>query len=428
MMVRISGPGTADVLRRVCGTALKGRGAFRVRVRIGAFDMPGLVATYLGPGSYTGEDAAELLMAGNPHLAERVLGAVLETPGVRLAGPGEFTARAYLNDKLSLEEAEGVAALIAARTEGERAAAEGLMSGRAGEAYRAWAEELTTLLALVEAGIDFTDQEDVVPIAPERLLERVEGLVAAIRERLGAAGGEERADALPGVVLVGAPNAGKSTLFNALLGRARAVVSDEAGTTRDVLAEALDLSGDLPGAGRVVLMDAAGLDGAAAGVDAAAQARAREAALAADVLVHCDPTGRFGAVVGVDGAGRRVIRVRTKADLPAGSGAGGDVAVCALDGWNVGVLRRAIADAAAGSGARGAAAAALLPRHRRALAAAEAGLRSAAEAVRAGGAEAEAEIVAGALREALDALGELTGKVAPDDVIGRIFATFCVGK
>lgn len=421
-MIRLSGAGTPEVLRAVLAAPPSGRGCRPSRLRIGGAELPVLVACFRAPDSYTGEEGAEIVLAGSPRLVERVLGRLVEVPGVRHAEPGEFTARAYLLGRLSLGEAEAVGELIAARSEAQIEAARRMMSGESGARYQRLADEAATLLALVEAGIDFTDQEDVTAIAPEALRSRA---LALRDEIISMAGRAEARAALPRVVLVGRPNAGKSTLFNALLGRRRAVVSASPGSTRDVLEEELDLSGDAPGAGRIVLIDIAGLEeGAASAARAEIAAAAQEAALgavaSADVAVYCDPSGRFA---GFDGRAKPVLRVRTKADLP---GEHSNLEVCALDGWNMGALRRGIADAAFGSAE--AENLALAARHRLALR--EAGARL-EEAARAGAGRERLEtpeLVAEALRSALDRLGELCGRITPDDVIGRVFSRFCVGK
>lgn len=411
-LIRISGPDTFKLLARLRGDPpVTGptSASFRLTETL---SLPILLIGARAPRSYTGEDAAEILLPGNPALVDRVLARLTSVSGVRLATPGEFTARAYLNGKLSLDQAEGVAATIAAQNENQLAAARELLSGSAGRRYRAWAEEAATLLALVEAGIDFSDQEDVVAIAPAELTSRLQALIEAIESHVGRRAGAESRSALPLVVLVGEPNAGKSTLFNALLKRTRSVVSPRAGTTRDVIEEELDLSRDLPGAGTVTLADMAGLETSVCGIGAMAREHALRAIATADVVLHCDPTGLFPALT----TKTVVIRVRTKADQP---GRGGDIPVCALDGWNLPVLRRTIADAAcAGTVEAGAA---VLPRHARALSEAADCL---GDAMTAG----SPELVAGSLRSALDALGEITGRISPDEVIGRIFSTFCIGK
>ncbi len=451
-IVRLSGPQVPAVLAGAFepAVAMPGRpsvAAARLRLPAasgltpGALSLPMLVLVYPAPRSYTGEHAAELLLPGNPALVERVLALLTSLPMVREATPGEFSARAYFGGKLSLVQAEGVAATIAARTEAELAAARRVLDGESGRQFRAWSDELSTLLALVEAGIDFTDQEDVVPIAPATLSRRLGALADELESHVGSRRGSERADRLPTVVLAGRPNAGKSTLFNALLGRRRAVVSPLAGTTRDVLAEELNLGPEALGAGRVRLVDLAGLDadaGERGEIDARAQRLAAETVGAADVVVHCDPAGRFTLDLH-GGTARPVIRVRTMADLPpatdggaGGAGAAAMLPVCALDGWNLGSLRQAIADAAwNGGGDVGGEGGFLVPRHRRVIAQARERL---GDAIRRVGESETArtlkspELVAGSLREAMDLLGELTGRVTPDDVIGRIFATFCVGK
>lgn len=388
----------------------------------------------------------EFLLPGNPHLAERLMAeAMARVEGVRLATPGEFTARAYLNERLTLDQAEGVGALIAARGAGEIEEARRLLSGERGEEYRAWSDEVMTLLALVEAGIDFTDQEDVTAIAPEALAARAKVIAQSIETVLGNVKGTEARSGLARVVLVGEPNAGKSTLFNALLGKQRAIVSAHAGTTRDVLEETIDLSRDVVGCGEVLLCDTAGVEAvrdaamsgqSSAEVAAGMQSSTRRAVEEADVAIWCDPSGRFeqgmpmrvGTGAGM-GAGAKVIRVRTKADLPRESGVDkGVIEVSALDGYHLPTLRRAIGDAVGDGVGNGAERGGVLPRHRRSLGEAAKQLRDVERACESGAKLVEPELVAGKLRESLDALGELTGRMTPDDVIGRVFATFCVGK
>ncbi|MBS0189531.1 MAG: GTPase [Phycisphaerales bacterium] len=432
-IVRLSGPRAFEVVGVLASASEQGagaaghlsRGLAKGRIVLGGgASFACMVAAFPAPGSYTGEDVVEFFVPGNPHLVERIMRLAIErVDGVRLATPGEFTARAYFNKRLTLEQAEGVAALIAAQNASELAEAGRLLSGARGKAYERFADEVTTLLALVEAGIDFTDQEDVVAIEPSKLAARAGELSREMRGLLGgpAEAAERHGDVR--AILVGAANAGKSTLLNALLGRARAVVSPIAGTTRDVLEEPLDLSRECVAGGSVILCDSPGVEaGEGSAVYLETQRTMREAAGVADILIWCDPTGRFEGGVPGGGAGR-VIRVRTKADLPAGKRAKGDFfEVSALSGYHIGVLRRAIADAAAGGAVRGG----VLPRHRRALRAAAAALEGVERAASSG--VYAPEIVAGGLREALDALGELTGRITPDDVIGRVFATFCVGK
>eukprot|EP00913_Durusdinium_trenchii_P005985 g5597.t1 len=417
-ILRLSGDDTPRALSALGITDPARRAAAPVRVRLSdTQSLPALLLRSLAPHSYTGEHAAEILFPGNPRLAERLLAIVLGVEGVRLAEPGEFSARAYLSGRLSLAQAEGVGALISARTDEQLRAASDLLEGRTGQTYRAWSDELATLLALVEGGIDFTDQEDVTPIAPDQLSERVSALLHAIADRLGATGASERRNTLPLGVLVGEPSAGKSTLFNALLGRERAVTHESPGTTRDVLTETLRLDDAIPGAGSVLLADLPGLDAGAG--DRGSQAQALDAIRRADLLIHCDPTGRFPPIEHAP-EGAQVLRVRTKADLPASAQTG--LGVCALDGYHLGALRRLLADAPLSAG--GASALSVVPRHAHALARARDALTIALGAAPRG----QLELTAAPLRDALDALGELTGEVSPDEIIGRVFATFCVGK
>lgn len=401
-------------------------------------ELPVIISTFRAPASYTGEHACEIQIPGNPHLVRRVLDLLLDTPGIRSADPGEFSARAFLNGKLTAEQAEGVRAMIAARTASEHAAAHALLDGHTGTRYRLITDELATALALVEAGIDFTEEEDVVAIAPDDLLERLQIQHEATKALVGPEPATEHGSDLPRVVLAGPPNAGKSTLFNALLGRDRAIVSDTPGTTRDAIAEDIELlpASESPwSASRCTLIDLAGLDDALAttsDLERLGQTAAWNAIDAADAIVLCDPTGAFELASAMPSKGT-ILRVRTKSDL-VGDQPPGSIGVCAIDGSNLGALRRAIADAINAPDPHPSTAdtsAAILPRHRVALHRCTQAVETAiAVASHSKGQRhlGEVELVASALREALDAVGEIAGHISPDDVIGRVFTTFCVGK
>lgn len=445
-LVRISGPGAAVcaaqcniTFARGCGRgwlSFAVPGAPKAKVPIGYICM-------VAPASYTGEDTLELLVPGNPVLVQRIISELIARCNevgchARTAQPGEFSARAYLAGKLDIVQAEGIAAMIAATTQDQIDAAQRLRSGVAGKHYITLQSKLATLLALVEAGIDFTDQEDVVSISPSRLRRELHELIAGVQQDLHLSATRPNAG-LPMAVLIGKPNAGKSTLFNALVGHERAVVSSVAGTTRDIVTATLtDEHGDY-----VMLADAAGLDSVLAlnadEPERIGQQHTLAAVVKADVLIWCDPTGRFeaGALPGEANqritslsqgfeAGR-VIRVRTFGDLPATSIAGA-IIVCAMNDHKLTSLRRALRDAATltseNQGLAG-----VLPRHaaalQRSLASMQAALATVDPQTRM---LLSPEQTAGELRAALDAMGELAGYMSPDDVLGRVFASFCVGK
>ncbi|MBX3353105.1 MAG: 50S ribosome-binding GTPase [Phycisphaeraceae bacterium] len=451
-IVRVSGPSTTGALGTILSPdpSRMPACARAVRLTLAPFDagaspvsLPALLILWRSPRSYTREDCAELLVPGNPSLVERVVAALCAHEGVRPAEPGEFTARAYLHGGMSLDRAEGVAALIAAGGESARRAAERLLSGETGAAMRAWRDEVASLLALVEAGIDFTDQEDVIAIAPGALSARLSALGAQIEQAAGARASRESRTGRARVALVGPPNAGKSTLFNALLGRRRAVVSERPGSTRDAIVEPLQAGAPGLPESSVDLVDLAGLDEALARrspVDALSRRAAMDEIARADAIVLCDPLGRFERAEwfppGIDLASRPTLRVRTKADQPVVPGApgapgassdAGALAVCAIDGHNLGALRVAIADAAYARADDGSSD--LIPRHRLAAHDAHDALREALGLVDPGArALRDAELVADALRRALDSLGDAVGDITPDEVLGRIFSSFCVGK
>ncbi|MGH7133454.1 MAG: tRNA modification GTPase [Phycisphaerales bacterium] len=433
-MIRVSGNGTHELAGRLFAAPLPWPGLCAARLKLtDAMGVPVMVIAYAGPRSYTGEDAMEILVAGGVELVRRVEARILELGhdlGIRRAEPGEFSARAYHAGKLTLDQAEGVAAVIAAGSREELDSARRVLSGSAGATYLAWADELTTLAALVEAGIDFTDQEDVVAIEPSELRRRTGVIGTELDRALGARAGAERSGQAVRIALYGRPNAGKSTLFNALLGRRRAVVSPVAGTTRDALAEALELRGS---AGRRIdatLIDLAGLDEAPRDVlDSMGREHAAEALAHADIALWCDETGRFDAAAQFPPTAR-VLRLRTKADLAQRhTDQPGSLALCALDGWGLDALRDQLFDAAWHAAGR-AGDMDLLPRHREALEGCRLRLT---ELITLLDTDTTAgtrrpELVASLLRDAIDALSSLTGRVERDDVIGRVFATFCVGK
>ena len=452
-LVRASGGGVFRLLRdRLVGEeGLRyKREARMARIKLGdsGAELPVILLTMPGPASFTGEDTVELLLPGNPTLLERVADdwiAAGRRLGIetRRAGPGEFSARAYLNNKLSLTEAEGVNAIITAKSDAELRAAKMLTSGRLGEVAGRFAEDLAKALAMLEAGIDFTDQEDVIAITAGDLLGRVLAIRDGLRAQLERAVGFESLVAIPRVVLVGPPNAGKSTLFNALLGRRRVVVSDVAGTTRDVIEEPLKI-----GDSEVMLIDMAGLDaGDKSWLNARMQQAARHAIERADLLVECVSasdlqTNRKARAMLMrstvaDQQDKTTIEVVTKVDLLNGDirDSSHAIAVSAHDGSGVKELRCAIWESLQDSAITLAAdTLALQPRHDAAMRYAIASLDEAISlievdaAVDAEGDVASSEIVAASLRSGLDALAGLAGEMSPDDVLGFVFAGFCVGK
>ncbi|BAM03702.1 tRNA uridine-5-carboxymethylaminomethyl(34) synthesis GTPase MnmE [Phycisphaera mikurensis] len=405
-LVRLSGTNAWAIGAAVLGSADRGRSEPQRPAVRGCFPagllpplpaLPILALWLPGPGSFTGEDTLEIEAAGNPSLLRRIVRAAVAA-GAREAAPGEFSHRAYEAGRLSLLQAEGVAAAIAAQNDDELAAADRLRSGGLAAEVSAQRDRLTGLLGLVEAGIDFTDQEDVVPIAPADLDAGLAAVAAALAS-LAAAPAAAPAE-LPRVVLAGPPSAGKSSLFNALLGRERAVVDAAPHTTRDTLEEELPL----PGGGRVLLVDTPGGGGTPAAD--------------ADLLLWFgdEPPPRSPPH----------LRIHAKAD--AAPAPAGRLAASARTGAGLGGVREAIAASLDGRRTR-AAAPALRDRHRADLAAAAGRLAGARRLLEAHGpALAHAELVADAMTAAIHRLGGLTGDLEPDDLIASVFATFCVGK
>jgi tRNA modification GTPase len=412
-IVRASGPACFALLETNLHGADRSRGARPARLRSDGLDLACLALFSPAPRSYTGEDSVELQLPGSPPLLDRVIDALLASGrlrgiAARRAEPGEFTARAYLNGRMSLTQAEGVAATIAARSDAQLRAAGLLSAGRLAMMAHELAETLARLLALVEAGIDFTDQDDVVAIAPAELctqLTLVRNRVDAVLEH---AIGSEQLEAIPWVVLAGPANAGKSTLFNALLGHRRAVVSSVAGTTRDVLTEPLTI--DTPhGPAEVMLVDIAGADSTTGDLDEQMQDAATRAIDRADLVIRC-----------------------ARGQAPAAATDEIPIHVDGVTDAQLDDLRHRIAERLADRAVSlSADTLALLPRHEAALRSAQRNLLDTlelVERVRRDRTLPQPELVAAGLRMALDDLAGLAGDVTPDDILGRIFATFCVGK
>lgn len=425
-MIRASGAGVFDLIDALsCEAVPRTRGVGPIRLNASGYGLPAILIRCPGPGSYTGEDVFELQLPGQPALLDRIIDHMivvgmergLET---RRAEPGEYTARAWYSGRLSLTEAEGVAALIAARSDAELRAAGLLKTGRLGTVAAASADRIAGMLALVEAGIDFTDEEDVVAIEPAELLRRLRSEIDVLQDLLDRSVGMEVLQALPTVVLCGPPNAGKSTLFNALLCDRRAVVAEMAGTTRDAIAEPMTI--DDRGA-EILLIDAAGIDDDGGSViGRRMQEMTRTVMAEADVLLHCLPAGLEADWIDDP----RVVRVRTKQDM-CDAQQDADVHVSVTESCGLEQVRSAIADRTLDQAVHMSAdAVALQPRH-------EAALADALESLQATRAMVEtrpdsAELVAMHLRTSLDVMAILAGTIAPDDVLGRVFASFCIGK
>lgn len=382
---------------------------------------PGAVV-FRAPRSYTGEDVAELHLPGSPPLVEACLRRLVER-GARPARPGEFTLRAFLNGRMDLCRAEAVERLIAAEDDAERRAALEALGGAFSERLRRIEGLLLDLAADVEASIDFVDQDiEIIPLAEAAA--RAEALGADLEGLLRETAAARVADERPVAALYGPANAGKSTLFNALTG-GRALVSEREGTTRDVL------EGEFECGGRPVrLLDAAGQRGGA-GTEAEAERRARAAAEAADLVLFVVDAGDWERARGLAPRGRPAILVVNKTDRTpaegavAGLGMPVAVAVSARTGAGLGELRERVAARLGGE-------AALPSGVRYRVSVRQHGLlREAREALARAAASGPAlgvECLAMDLRAALEALGGVTGRVAGEDLLDRIFSRFCLGK
>ncbi len=418
-IVRLSGPaGRAVSLARRVAPALPERPRPRhallseMRGPDGAVVDEGLVLPFLAPRSATGEEVVELHCHGAPVVVSALVDACVAA-GARRARPGEFTRRALANGRIDLAGAEGIGRLVTAASPATAARALGLVRGALSARVAAVRETLLTALSSREALLDFP--EDVEPPAAGEDLDGLEASLGRLADLLAPA---REALPVPTVVLAGAPNAGKSTLFNALLGWDRAIVTPAPGTTRDAVSETTLLAGRL-----IRLVDTAGLRGTEDEAERLGVEAAGRAAAAADLVLLVAAPGDETAVP----AGRRVV-VAAQADRRSPEDrtraeARGERVVCALHGEGLDALRREIVRRLDEGGAGEPAGEFLaIPRHRDAVTRAHAAVRAARE-VR-GAVELEALL----LREALTALGEVTGETATEELLDRLFSTFCIGK
>ncbi|MFW6132323.1 MAG: tRNA modification GTPase [Planctomycetota bacterium] len=473
-IVRLSGPDAIalgeSVLVRVPGSA--GQGPWRDRLdEVGGFrhvpacvalpeadaSLPGRVYVFRAPRSYTRQDVVELHVPGCPAVTTALVEALVEA-GARRAGPGEFTARAFFGGRIDLSQAEAVADVIDAADAAQARAAAGALRGRLHDLCSAAADEVADVLASVEASIDLAEEHIELDV-PRRLAARLGRQERKLRQALAEAADMPETADRPRVVLAGRPNAGKSSLLNALSGVDRAIVSAMAGTTRDVLSAAGRISEQA-----VVFQDAAGFAADSDTLGIAAGAAARRAVASADVVVLVeDATRGPGDTVPHDAAFLDELRatnprapllvVINKIDLldsaaslsarPGDTGGAGVrvLRTSATRGDGLDALRGALTEVLGLAAGRSGAGLGLHQRQRECLRAAADAMRRSrgllvpsrpapgAATARAVGEVADvAELVAVELRAALAALAGVSGEVTTEDILGRIFARFCVGK
>lgn len=419
-VVRISGVDAAKALQALAGRLPVPRQASLARLADpdgGALDHA-LILWFPGPATATGEDLAELHLHGGRAVVAAVEAALAAMPGLRRAAPGEFTRRAFENGRIDLAEAEGLADLLAAETDSQRVQALRHASGHVSRAVADWQERLLGLMAGAEAELNFADEDDVE--VGEVVAQRVRGGMAALAEELGKWLARPAAEVISeglSVVIAGPPNAGKSTLINALAKRELAIVSPVAGTTRDVIETPLALDGIA-----MRFSDTAGLRGEADAIEAIGIDRAKAAVEAADILLWLGPPKEAPDHP-------RTILIAAQADRWRGDAAAEaeaarcDLILSAATGEGMDRLHRMIVEMARTLLPREGEAA-LRQRQRAALAEAKQWLAIDPESREAG----DLILLAERLRLAATSLDRITGRAGVEDMLDTLFGRFCIGK
>lgn len=422
-VIRMSGPRVRFGLERVLGFIPKFRKATLAAIRDPETDETidrGIALFFPGPASFTGEDCAELHVHGGRAVVAATLGALGELPGFRLAEAGEFTRRAFENGKMDLTAAEGLRDLVAAETEAQRRQALRQAGGALDTLYEGWREKLLAARALMEAALDFSDEGDV----PEGIDSEAEGtldsLAADIERHLADGRGEAIRDGVE-IVLAGPPNVGKSSLINVLAKRDVAIVTEEAGTTRDAIEARLDLRGYM-----VTIVDTAGLRETEGLVEREGIRRSLERARRADLVLAVEDVS-VPTEPGIVPEAAERWRIGNKADLidserKRAFESGGVILVSATNGDGIDGLLGRVGDWVAERFGGAEDAILTRARHREGLEACLKDLRAARKPGKA------VELRAEDLRRAADGLARVTGRIDVEDVLGRIFSTFCIGK
>lgn len=419
-IVRLSGPAVPKLAERLLGRCLKPRAATRAFVRnsVGEVLDDGLALYFEAPHSFTGEHVLELQLHGAPVVLEQVLAVCVEA-GARRAGPGEFSQRAFLNDKLDLAQAEAVADLIEATSAQAARAARRSLEGQFSDQVDALVERITRLRVYVEAALDFPD-EDIDFLADGEVAASTAACVETTAKLLvQARAGQVLNDGIR-IAIIGRPNAGKSSLFNALVQRDAAIVTDVPGTTRDVVRETIHFGG-IP----ALLADTAGLRATDDPIEREGVRRAEAELAEADIVLWVRDAAALEAEPRPATA-RPLIEIRNKidrTDLDAGRD-GNRVRLSAQTGAGLDQLDAAIGEAL-GIDPGTESVTSARARHVESIEAALAHLEAGQAELAATG---SGELLAEELRRAADQLGEITGKLHSDELLGRIFSSFCIGK